>query len=62
MRLSRKEQLVILGSTGNVGSTAIEIIEKNLDRFAVHTLVCHSNKDKIRGEYCFCGLQLNRTP
>lgn len=41
------EQVTILGSTGSVGVSTLDVIERHLDRFAVHALSAHSNVELL---------------
>jgi len=38
-----KKKVLILGSTGSIGKSALDVIEKQLDRFEVYGLVCKGN-------------------
>ena len=44
---SKKISIAILGSTGSVGKTALDIIKKNTDKFSVDLLSCNKNKKLI---------------
>lgn len=41
------KKVAILGSTGSIGTQAVDIIERNRDRFAVTALAAHSNVSLI---------------
>ncbi len=42
------KKIVILGSTGSIGTQALDIIERNPDKFKVSALTCCSSTDKLR--------------
>ena len=42
--------ITILGSTGSIGTQALEIIRNNRDRFSVSALTCRSRKDDLIGQ------------
>ncbi len=42
------KKIAILGSTGSIGTQALDIIERNLDKFKVSALTCCSSTDKLR--------------
>jgi len=42
-----KRQIAILGSTGSIGTQALEVIEQHADRFAVEVLTAHRNADLL---------------
>ena len=41
-----KKQIAILGSTGSIGTQALEVIEENPDLFEVYALTANNN-DKL---------------
>lgn len=41
------EQVVVLGSTGSIGQSTLDVIARNSERFAVFALVAGSNVDKL---------------
>ena len=41
------DQVCILGSTGSIGESTLEVIACNLDRYKVHTLVAHTNYRRL---------------
>ena len=41
------KKIAILGSTGSIGTQALEIIEQNPDKFSVTALTCGSNAEKL---------------
>ncbi len=41
------ENLVILGATGSIGSSTLNVIERNADAFFAHTLVANTNVKKM---------------
>ncbi|MCX7943907.1 MAG: 1-deoxy-D-xylulose-5-phosphate reductoisomerase [Deltaproteobacteria bacterium] len=41
------KRIVILGSTGSIGTQALSVIEKNRDKFEVYALSAHSNIDLL---------------
>src|SRR5690606_629540 len=42
-----KKRLAILGSTGSIGTQALEVIDEHPDLFAVEVLTAHTNADLI---------------
>ncbi|MEM9830802.1 MAG: 1-deoxy-D-xylulose-5-phosphate reductoisomerase [Bacteroidota bacterium] len=42
-----KRHIAILGSTGSIGTQALEVIEQHLDRFEVEVLTAHRNADLL---------------
>lgn len=42
-----KKKLVILGSTGSIGCSALDVVEQNMDRIEVVALAAHSNVDLL---------------
>jgi len=42
-----KKQIVILGSTGSIGTQALEVIRRNLDLFEVYALTAHHNVELL---------------
>ncbi len=42
-----KKHLAILGSTGSIGTQALEVIRQNPDRFVAEVLTAHSNADAL---------------
>ncbi|MEM9671352.1 MAG: 1-deoxy-D-xylulose-5-phosphate reductoisomerase [Bacteroidota bacterium] len=42
-----KRHIAILGSTGSIGTQALEVIEQHADRFAVEVLTAHRNADLL---------------
>ncbi len=42
-----KRHIAILGSTGSIGTQALEVIEQHTDRFAVEVLTAHRNADLL---------------
>ena len=45
--LSTKKSIAILGSTGSIGTQALEVIEANPDNFSVEVLTSNSNADLL---------------
>ncbi|PKK82934.1 MAG: 1-deoxy-D-xylulose-5-phosphate reductoisomerase [candidate division Zixibacteria bacterium HGW-Zixibacteria-1] len=45
-----KKRLVILGSSGSIGKSALDVVEKNIDRIEVVGLSVHSNIDLLRDQ------------
>lgn len=43
-----KEKILILGSTGSIGSSTLDVIALNKERFSVYGLVAGSNIDKLK--------------
>jgi len=44
---SQKKHIAILGSTGSIGTQALEVISANPDQFQVEVLTAHSNADLL---------------
>ena len=44
------QKVVILGSTGSVGQSSLEVIEKNKDKYEIACLVAFSNEDLIKAQ------------
>ncbi len=44
------KKITILGSTGSIGTQALDIIEKNRDRFQVSALTCGSRVEQLAGQ------------
>lgn len=42
-----KRGIAILGSTGSIGTQALEVIRNNPDRFEVEVLTAHNNVDLL---------------
>ena len=45
--LCNKISIAVLGSTGSIGKTTLQIVEKNLNFFNVELLACDKNKKII---------------
>ena len=41
------QKVVVLGSTGSIGKSSIEVIKKNKDKFNIACLVAKSNEELI---------------
>ena len=44
------QKVVLLGSTGSVGKSSLEVIEKNKDEYEISCLVAFSNEDLIKAQ------------
>ncbi len=44
------QKVVLLGSTGSVGKSSLEVIEKNKEKYEVACLVALSNKESIKAQ------------
>ena len=44
------QKVVILGSTGSVGQSSLEVVEKNKDKYEISCLVAFSNEDLIKAQ------------
>ena len=42
-----KKRIAVLGSTGSIGTQAIEVIEKNKDHFVLEVLTAQYNADLL---------------
>ncbi len=45
--LDKKKNIVILGSTGSIGTQALDVVRKNPDRFEVYALTANSSVDLL---------------
>ncbi|MBD0352148.1 MAG: 1-deoxy-D-xylulose-5-phosphate reductoisomerase, partial [Flavisolibacter sp.] len=41
------KRIALYGSTGSIGSQALEVIAANPDKFSVEVLTCHSNDNLL---------------
>ena len=44
------QKVALLGSTGSVGKSSLEVIEKNKDKYEIACLVAFSNEDLIKAQ------------
>ena len=44
------QKVVLLGSTGSVGKSSLEVIEKNKEKYEVACLVAFSNVESIKAQ------------
>ena len=44
------QKVILLGSTGSVGKSSLEVIEKNKDKYEIACLVAFSNEDLIKAQ------------
>ena len=42
------QKVVLLGSTGSVGKSSLEVIERNKDKYEIACLVAFSSEDLIK--------------
>jgi len=42
-----KKRLTLLGSTGSIGESTLDVVARHPERFAVHALTAHRNGDKL---------------
>jgi 1-deoxy-D-xylulose-5-phosphate reductoisomerase len=42
-----KKRLTLLGSTGSIGDSTLDVVARHPDRFAVHALTAHRNGEKL---------------
>ena len=42
-----KKKIAILGSTGSIGTQALEVIEEHLDKFQVEVLTANTNAELL---------------
>ncbi|HEU4901792.1 MAG TPA: 1-deoxy-D-xylulose-5-phosphate reductoisomerase, partial [Flavisolibacter sp.] len=42
-----RKRIAIFGSTGSIGTQALDVIDKNKDRFSVEVLTCNGNDTLI---------------
>lgn len=45
--MEQKKRIAIIGSTGSIGTQALEVIRENPERFAAEVLVAHSNSETL---------------
>ena len=45
--IENKKNIAILGSTGSIGTQALDVIEANMDLFSVEVLSANSNSDLL---------------
>ena len=43
------KKIILLGSTGSIGTQTLEVVEQNEEKFAVSTLTCGGNIDLMTG-------------
>ncbi len=48
--MDRKKQLTILGSTGSIGTQALDIVRQHPDKFEVYALTAHTNVEKLASQ------------
>jgi 1-deoxy-D-xylulose-5-phosphate reductoisomerase len=46
-----KQAVTILGSTGSIGESTLDVIARNQDRFSIHALTAHNNFERL-AEQC----------
>jgi 1-deoxy-D-xylulose-5-phosphate reductoisomerase len=44
------QKVALLGSTGSVGKSSLEVIEKNKDKYEIACLVAFSNENLIKAQ------------
>ena len=42
-----QKRLTLLGSTGSIGESTLDVVARHPDRFSVHALTAHRNGDKL---------------
>jgi 1-deoxy-D-xylulose-5-phosphate reductoisomerase len=52
------KRVVILGSTGSIGASALDVIQAHPDRFKVVGLSAHRNVERVRQQAVACGTEL----
>lgn len=45
--MSKIEQLVVLGATGSIGLSTLDVVSRNTDRFAVFALTAGDRKSVV---------------
>src|ERR1700751_6038902 len=45
--MNMKNRLTLLGSTGSIGDSTLDVVARHPDRFAVHALAAYRNSDKL---------------
>jgi 1-deoxy-D-xylulose-5-phosphate reductoisomerase len=45
--MKMKKRLTLLGSTGSIGDSTLDVVARHPDRFAVHALAAHRNSEKL---------------
>ena len=44
------QKVIVLGSTGSVGKSSLEVIEQNKDKYEISCLVSNSNEKSIKAQ------------
>ena len=58
--MSAKKRVIILGSTGSIGTQALEVIRANKDRFEVVALAAGKNSELLAQQAAEFGVPSNR--
>ena len=48
--MNKKKQLTVLGSTGSIGTQALDVIRQHPDKFEVYALTANVNVDKLAAQ------------
>ncbi|WGI25933.1 1-deoxy-D-xylulose-5-phosphate reductoisomerase [Halomonas alkaliantarctica] len=46
-QLANKQRVTVLGSTGSVGTSTLDVISRHPDRYCVHALTAHTSKEAL---------------
>ncbi len=46
-QLAKKQRVTVLGSTGSVGTSTLDVISRHPDRYCVHALTAHTSKEAL---------------
>ena len=60
--MSRVQRIVVLGSTGSIGVSTLDVVSRHPDRFAVHALSAHTQMDALAVQAGQCGARIVIVP
>ena len=46
-QLANRQRVTVLGSTGSVGTSTLDVISRHPDRYCVHALTAHTSKEAL---------------
>ncbi|WP_447043153.1 1-deoxy-D-xylulose-5-phosphate reductoisomerase [Vreelandella sp. H-I2] len=46
-QLTNKQRVTVLGSTGSIGTSTLDVISRHPDRYCVHALTAHTSKESL---------------
>ena len=47
---NRVQQITVLGATGSIGSSTLDVIERHPERYQVYALTAHQQVEKLANE------------